>query len=122
MNLQHQLFKCNPFNPKPFPHHFKISSYRQPTNLFAALQHAKRPDSHAVSVSSYRFASRLRRRSRGARPPPRSAGQPPYRESLLTRVLADSFGSAEALVVAIGTVSPAAKDTEHSIGTTACDA
>ena len=44
------------------------------------------------------------------------AGQPPYRESLLTRVLSDSFGSDEAMVVAIGTVSPAAKDTEHSIG------
>ena len=44
-------------------------------------------------------------------------GQPPYRESLLTRVLSDSFGSEEAMVVAIGTVSPAAKDTEHSIGT-----
>ena len=35
----------------------------------------------------------------------------------MTRVLAESFGSEEALVVAIGTVSPAAKDTEHSIGT-----
>ena len=46
-----------------------------------------------------------------------ASGQPPYRESLLTRVLSDSFGSDEAMVVAIGTVSPSAKDTEHSIGT-----
>lgn len=43
--------------------------------------------------------------------------QPPYRESLLTRVLSDSFSSDRALIVAIGTVSPSATDTEHSIGT-----
>lgn len=43
--------------------------------------------------------------------------QPPYRESLLTRVLSDSFASDQALIVAIGTVSPSATDTEHSIGT-----
>lgn len=43
--------------------------------------------------------------------------QPPYRESLLTRVLSDSFSSEEAMIVAIGTVSPSATDTEHSIGT-----
>jgi len=46
-----------------------------------------------------------------------SRGQPPYRESLLTRVLSDSFASDTALIVAVGTVSPAAADTEHSIGT-----
>eukprot|EP00449_Zooxanthella_nutricula_P041071 CAMPEP_0198591762 /NCGR_PEP_ID=MMETSP1462-20131121/137290_1 /TAXON_ID=1333877 /ORGANISM="Brandtodinium nutriculum, Strain RCC3387" /LENGTH=231 /DNA_ID=CAMNT_0044323329 /DNA_START=1 /DNA_END=692 /DNA_ORIENTATION=+ len=43
--------------------------------------------------------------------------QPPYRDSLLTRVLSDSFASDRALIVAIGTVSPSATDTEHSIGT-----
>lgn len=43
--------------------------------------------------------------------------QPPYRESLLTRVLQDSFSSDRALIVAIGTVSPSATDTEHSLGT-----
>jgi kinesin family protein 2/24 len=43
--------------------------------------------------------------------------QPPFRESLLTRVLSDSFSSGQALNVAIGTVSPSATDTEHSIGT-----
>eukprot|EP00419_Tripos_fusus_P004351 CAMPEP_0172687600 /NCGR_PEP_ID=MMETSP1074-20121228/21796_1 /TAXON_ID=2916 /ORGANISM="Ceratium fusus, Strain PA161109" /LENGTH=742 /DNA_ID=CAMNT_0013507077 /DNA_START=109 /DNA_END=2337 /DNA_ORIENTATION=- len=42
---------------------------------------------------------------------------PPYRESILTRVLSDSFSSDKALIVAIGTVSPSATDTEHSIGT-----
>lgn len=42
---------------------------------------------------------------------------PPYRESLLTRVLADSFASDRAMIVAIGTVSPSATDTEHSKGT-----
>mmetsp|Transcript_57273 Transcript_57273/g.107687 ORF Transcript_57273/g.107687 Transcript_57273/m.107687 type:complete len:1019 (-) Transcript_57273:39-3095(-) len=47
----------------------------------------------------------------------KSGQQPPYRESLLTRVLADSFSSDSALIVAIGTVSPSATDTEHSIGT-----
>jgi len=45
------------------------------------------------------------------------AQQPPYRSSLLTRVLSDSFASEQALIVAIGTVSPSATDTEHSIGT-----
>lgn len=43
--------------------------------------------------------------------------QPPYRDSLLTRVLSDSFASEKAMIVAIGTVSPSATDTEHSIGT-----
>lgn len=43
--------------------------------------------------------------------------QPPYRDSLLTRVLSDSFSSERAMIVAIGTVSPSATDTEHSIGT-----
>jgi len=47
----------------------------------------------------------------------RSGQNPPYRESLLTRVLSDSFSSDRALIVAIGTVSPSATDTEHSIGT-----
>eukprot|EP00931_Biecheleriopsis_adriatica_P040998 TRINITY_DN23486_c0_g1_i1.p1 TRINITY_DN23486_c0_g1~~TRINITY_DN23486_c0_g1_i1.p1 ORF type:complete len:927 (-),score=212.46 TRINITY_DN23486_c0_g1_i1:95-2875(-) len=43
--------------------------------------------------------------------------QPPFRNSLLTRVLADSLTSEDAKVVAVGTVSPAARDTEHSIET-----
>lgn len=47
----------------------------------------------------------------------KSNQQPPYRESLLTRVLSDSFSSDQALIVAFGTVSPSATDTEHSIGT-----
>lgn len=47
----------------------------------------------------------------------KSGQHPPYRVSLLTRVLADSFASDRALIVAIGTVSPSATDTEHSKGT-----
>lgn len=43
--------------------------------------------------------------------------QPPFRQSLLTRVLSDSFASQDALVVAIGTVSPSSADTEHSLAT-----
>lgn len=43
--------------------------------------------------------------------------QPPFRDSLLTRVISDSFANELALVVAIGTVSPSASDTEHSLGT-----
>lgn len=43
--------------------------------------------------------------------------QPPFRDSLLTRVLADAFTSEGAFVFAIGTVSPAARDTEHSVET-----
>ncbi|CAK8997029.1 Kinesin-related protein 6 (Kinesin family member 6) (Kinesin-13) [Durusdinium trenchii] len=77
-----------------------------------ATQHDARSRKDAAEINSTIFA--LKECFRVMRS---SKGQPPYRESLLTRVLADSFGSAEALVVAIGTVSPAAKDTEHSIGT-----
>jgi len=43
--------------------------------------------------------------------------RPPYRGSFLTRVLAASFTDENAHIVAIGTVSPAASDTEHSIAT-----
>eukprot|EP00928_Gymnodinium_smaydae_P007490 TRINITY_DN12694_c0_g2_i1.p1 TRINITY_DN12694_c0_g2~~TRINITY_DN12694_c0_g2_i1.p1 ORF type:complete len:477 (+),score=114.60 TRINITY_DN12694_c0_g2_i1:212-1642(+) len=48
---------------------------------------------------------------------PKNGQQPPFRESLLTRVLGDSFACESARVVAIGTVSPSAADTEHSIAT-----
>jgi len=68
----------------------------------------------AAEINSTIFALkecfRVMRASRGQQ-------QPPYRDSLLTRVLADSFASEQALIVAIGTVSPSATDTEHSIGT-----
>jgi len=67
----------------------------------------------AAEINSTIFALkecfRVMRQSKGQ--------QPPYRESLLTRVLSDSFSSADAMIVAIGTVSPSATDTEHSIGT-----
>eukprot|EP00928_Gymnodinium_smaydae_P042592 TRINITY_DN28654_c0_g1_i1.p1 TRINITY_DN28654_c0_g1~~TRINITY_DN28654_c0_g1_i1.p1 ORF type:complete len:777 (-),score=78.28 TRINITY_DN28654_c0_g1_i1:342-2672(-) len=43
--------------------------------------------------------------------------QPPFRDSFLTRVLADSFTSDTSRVVAIGTVSPSSKDTEHTLET-----
>lgn len=43
--------------------------------------------------------------------------QPPFRNNLLTRVLADSFTDESARFIAIGTVSPSSKDTEHSIET-----
>eukprot|EP00930_Biecheleria_cincta_P032332 TRINITY_DN22430_c0_g2_i1.p1 TRINITY_DN22430_c0_g2~~TRINITY_DN22430_c0_g2_i1.p1 ORF type:complete len:654 (+),score=112.27 TRINITY_DN22430_c0_g2_i1:148-2109(+) len=43
--------------------------------------------------------------------------RPPFRDSLLTRVLADSLTSKDAKVIAIGTISPASKDTEHSLET-----
>jgi len=48
---------------------------------------------------------------------PKGGQQPPYRSSLLTRVLSDSFGNQDARVVAIGTVSPSASDTEHCLST-----
>eukprot|EP00930_Biecheleria_cincta_P016695 TRINITY_DN13476_c0_g1_i1.p1 TRINITY_DN13476_c0_g1~~TRINITY_DN13476_c0_g1_i1.p1 ORF type:complete len:470 (-),score=83.59 TRINITY_DN13476_c0_g1_i1:122-1531(-) len=48
---------------------------------------------------------------------PKGGQQPPYRSSLLTRVLSDSFGNPDARVVAIGTVSPSASDTEHCLST-----
>merc|ERR1740121_1728168 len=44
-------------------------------------------------------------------------GQPPFRESLLTRVLSDTFPEEEAMVAAIGTVGPCSADTEHTLGT-----
>lgn len=77
-----------------------------------STQHDARSRKDAAEINSTIFA--LKECFRVMRS---SKGQPPYRESLLTRVLSDSFGSEEAMVVAIGTVSPAAKDTEHSIGT-----
>eukprot|EP00435_Cladocopium_sp_Y103_P035654 s2144_g9.t1 len=77
-----------------------------------STQHDARSRKDAAEINSTIFA--LKECFRVMRS---SKGQPPYRESLLTRVLSDSFGSDEAMVVAIGTVSPSAKDTEHSIGT-----
>lgn len=75
-------------------------------------QHDARSRKDAAEINSTIFA--LKECFRVMRS---SKGQPPYRESLLTRVLSDSFASEQAMVVAIGTVSPSAKDTEHSIGT-----
>jgi len=43
--------------------------------------------------------------------------QPPFRNNVLTRILADSFTSEHSKFVAIGTVSPSSRDTEHSIET-----
>jgi kinesin family protein 2/24 len=45
------------------------------------------------------------------------AGHIPFRESALTRVLADSFLRADTLITVVGTVSPSASDTEHTITT-----
>lgn len=67
----------------------------------------------AAEINSTIFA--LKECFRAMRSP--NGQQPPYRDSLLTRVLADSFANEMALVVAIGTVSPAASDTEHSLCT-----
>lgn len=67
----------------------------------------------ATEINSTIFA--LKECFRAMRSP--NGQQPPYRDSLLTRVLADSFANELALVVAIGTVSPSASDTEHSLGT-----
>lgn len=41
----------------------------------------------------------------------------PFRESALTRVLAESFLRTDTLLAVVGTLSPAAADTEHSIST-----
>jgi len=69
----------------------------------------------AAEINSTIFA--LKECFRVLRSSHRGGQAPPYRESLLTRVLSDSFSSDRALIVAIGTVSPSATDTEHSIGT-----
>jgi len=72
---------------------------------------ARRKD--AAEINSTIFALkecfRVMRSSKGQ--------QPPYRDSLLTRVLSDSFASEQAQITAIGTVSPSASDTEHSLCT-----
>jgi kinesin family protein 2/24 len=41
----------------------------------------------------------------------------PFRESALTRVLADSFMRADTLITVVGTVSPSCTDTEHTLTT-----
>ena len=41
----------------------------------------------------------------------------PFRESALTRVLADSFMRQDTLITVVGTVSPSASDTEHTLTT-----
>ena len=41
----------------------------------------------------------------------------PFRESALTRVLAESFTRDDTLISVVGTLSPAAADTEHSLST-----
>ena len=44
-------------------------------------------------------------------------GHIPFRESALTRVLADSFMRHDTLITVVGTVSPSASDTEHTVTT-----
>merc|ERR1719502_781736 len=44
-------------------------------------------------------------------------GHIPFRESALTRVLADSFMRRDTLITVVGTVSPSASDTEHTLTT-----
>ena len=41
----------------------------------------------------------------------------PFRASALTRVLADSFLRSDTLITVVGTVSPSATDTEHTLAT-----
>merc|ERR1719181_89413 len=41
----------------------------------------------------------------------------PFRESALTRVLADSFMRSDTLITVVGTVSPSCTDTEHTLTT-----
>jgi len=76
-------------------------------------QHDAQSQKEAAEINATIFALkecfRVMRSSKGQ--------QPPYRSSLLTRVLSDSFASSEAMIVAIGTVSPSATDTEHSLST-----
>eukprot|EP00440_Ansanella_granifera_P036488 gb/GFBE01039589.1/.p1 GENE.gb/GFBE01039589.1/~~gb/GFBE01039589.1/.p1 ORF type:complete len:449 (+),score=133.21 gb/GFBE01039589.1/:1-1347(+) len=76
-------------------------------------QHDAQQQKEAAEINATIFALkecfRVMRSSKGQ--------QPPYRSSLLTRVLSDSFASSEAMIVAIGTVSPSAADTEHSVST-----
>ena len=44
-------------------------------------------------------------------------GHVPYRESVLTRLLAESFEAADSRMAVLGCVAPAATDVEHSVGT-----
>ena len=44
-------------------------------------------------------------------------GHVPFRESVLTRLLAESFEAADARMAVLGCVAPAATDVEHSVGT-----
>ena len=41
----------------------------------------------------------------------------PFRESVLTRLLAESFEAADSRMAVLGCVAPAATDVEHSVAT-----
>ena len=41
----------------------------------------------------------------------------PFRESILTRLLAESFEASDARLAVLGCVAPAATDAEHSVAT-----
>lgn len=84
------------------------SERREDTTQHDALQQKEAAEINAT-IFALKECFRVMRSSKGQ--------QPPYRSSLLTRVLSDSFASPEALIVAIGTVSPSATDTEHSLST-----
>jgi len=75
-------------------------------------QHDSQGQKESAEINATIFA--LKECFRALRAP---KGQPPFRSSLLTRVLSDSFSSTDAMIVAIGTVSPSATDTEHSLAT-----
>ncbi|CAE7840742.1 unnamed protein product [Symbiodinium sp. CCMP2592] len=75
-------------------------------------QHDSQGQKESAEINATIFA--LKECFRAMRAP---KGQPPFRSSLLTRVLSDSFSSTDAMIVAIGTVSPSATDTEHSLAT-----
>ena len=74
----------------------------------------------AINASLYALKECIRARAKAAAKMGATLGahiHVPYRATLLTRVLAECLTCRDAQLAVIGTLSPAAADTEHSIGT-----
>ena len=76
---------------------------------------ARRREGAEINASLHALKNCVRKH--GERMRRGKASHVPYRESLLTRILAPVFECADARLAVIGCVSPGAADAEHSIAT-----
>jgi kinesin family protein 2/24 len=83
---------------------------------------AQRKEGAEINASLYALKECIRARGRQSAQATSASAQTghvhvPYRSSLLTRVLAECLTRADARLAVVGTLSPAAADTEHSLTT-----